>query len=168
MGSVWVWVACGCGQRVSMGSVWVEVWGMGLGLERIVYSISLCIRVGVLRDELSGQDEEKVKKKMEARPVQESNEVLSEETETETEMWARCLGMDTSRVLLVQLWDVLERKSKGEILDMLLDRDEETERLRQYVDTVTTVVMMQAPELFEEISKSSSGVRRGLSGDWAD
>eukprot|EP00045_Choanoeca_perplexa_P018319 m.287000 g.287000 ORF g.287000 m.287000 type:complete len:2472 (+) comp17782_c0_seq1:67-7482(+) len=84
--------------------------------------------VGVLRDELSGQDEDKVKKKMEAKPVQESNE----------------------------LWDVLERKSKSEILDMLLDRDEETERLRQYVDTVTTVVMMQAPQLFEEISKSSS------------
>eukprot|EP00730_Choanoeca_flexa_P005883 TRINITY_DN12043_c0_g1_i1.p1 TRINITY_DN12043_c0_g1~~TRINITY_DN12043_c0_g1_i1.p1 ORF type:complete len:1914 (+),score=759.69 TRINITY_DN12043_c0_g1_i1:443-5743(+) len=83
--------------------------------------------VGVLRDELSGQDEEKVKKKMEPRAVQESDE----------------------------LWDIIESKSKTEILDMLLDRDEETERLRQYVDNVTTVVMMQAPQLFEEIGKAN-------------
>ena len=43
---------------------------------------------------------------------------------------------------------------------MLLDRDEESERLRQYVDQLMGVVIEKAPQLLEELGKTGSQVRQ--------
>jgi hypothetical protein len=45
---------------------------------------------------------------------------------------------------------------------MLLDRDEESERLRQYVDQLMSVVIEKAPQLLEELGKTGGQVRPRL------
>lgn len=54
----------------------------------------------------------------------------------------------------MQMWDIVEGKSKEEILEMLMDRDEESERMKVYVDQLMGIVIEKAPELLEAVSKA--------------
>eukprot|EP00049_Salpingoeca_infusionum_P010926 m.188483 g.188483 ORF g.188483 m.188483 type:complete len:2350 (-) comp14787_c0_seq25:93-7142(-) len=53
-------------------------------------------------------------------------------------------------------WGHIATKSKSELLEMLVDKDEEERRLNQYVQHVMAVVMENAPELLGTISAANA------------
>lgn len=57
-----------------------------------------------------------------------------------------------------QVWDVIARKPKAEVMTMLEEKDEEAERLKTYIEGLMEIIIDKSPEVLEHVNKLNSKV----------
>lgn len=79
------------------------------------------------------------------------------ETKRQTARAASRTAMDSD-----ELWAKIDTMGKDQIIALLEGKDDEAERLRAYVDQLTSVVIDKAPQLLGELNSSASKVTSHL------